>query len=83
MDDVHIEWGAAIAEVFSARDSELAGWSSRTISGDGLVLDVERPDGSGDLGAGGTLTVVVRSAGPMLSVAACRWTLEGVDVGGC
>ena len=84
VDDIHIEWSAGIAEVFVARDSALAGWSNRSISGGGLVLDMDRPDASGDLGAGGTLTVVVRTASSMLPAATtCRWTLEGVDVGGC
>jgi len=84
VDDIHIVWSAAIAEVFVARDSALAGWSNRMISGGGMVLDIDRPDGSGDLAAGGTLTVVVRTASSMLPVATtCRWTLEGVDVGGC
>ncbi len=83
VDDIHLEWSAPIAEVFVARDSELAGWSSRVISGGGTVLDMERPDGSGDLAAGGTLTVVVRTASMMGAVTLCRWTQEGVDVGAC
>ncbi|HEU4760226.1 MAG TPA: hypothetical protein VFT91_09635, partial [Dehalococcoidia bacterium] len=79
-----IVWSQPIAEVYVARDSALAGWSNRSISGGGTVLDIDRPDGSGDLAAGGTLTVVLRTASPMLPAASvCRWTLEGVDVGGC
>jgi len=81
VDDIHIQWSTAIGEVFSARDSELAGWSSRTISGGGLVLDIDRPDGSGDLAAGGQVTVVVRGSNPAIS--SCRWTLDGVDKGAC
>ena len=84
VDDIHIEWGAAVTAVFSARDSALAGWSSRTLSGGGLVLDMDRPDSLGDLAAGGTLTVVVQ--GPKaasLPIASCRWTLDGVDQGTC
>jgi len=83
VDDIHLEWSAPIAEVFVARDSEPAGWSSRVISGGGTVLDIERPDGLGDLAADGTLTVVVRTASMMGSVTSCRWTLEGVDRGTC
>ncbi len=81
VDDIHIVWSTAIAEVFVARDSQLAGWPSRVISGGGTVLDMERPDGSGDLAAGGTLRMVVRGTNPV--VASCQWTLEGVDVGAC
>ncbi len=81
VDDIHIQWSAAIAEVFSARDSSLAGWSSRTLSGGGTVLDMDRPDGAGDLASGGALTVVVRGAS--LVISSCQWTLEGVDKGAC
>ena len=81
VDDIHIDWNTAIAAVFVARDSQLIGWSNRVISGGGMVLDIDRPDGSGDLMAGGQLTVVVRAANPVVSV--CRWTLEGVDEGPC
>ncbi|HEU4760491.1 MAG TPA: hypothetical protein VFT91_10995 [Dehalococcoidia bacterium] len=84
VDDIHIVWSQPIGEVYVARDSALAGWSNRTISGGGMVLDMDRPDSSGDLSAGGTLTVVLRTASPMLPAASvCRWTLEGVDVGAC
>ncbi len=82
VDGIHIEWSAPIAEVLVAADSEM-GWPSRTLSGGGVVLDVERPDGSGDLAAGGTLTVVVRTASMMGAVTSCRWTLEGADRGAC
>jgi hypothetical protein len=70
--------------VFSARDSQLAGWSGRTLSGAGLVLDMDRLDGLGDLAADGMLTVVVQAAKlPALVAATCRWTLEGADQGAC
>ena len=81
VDDIHIEWSAPIAAVFSARDSQLAGWSERVLSGDGLTLDMARPDGQGDLANGGQLTVVVRGANPVIS--SCRWTLDGIDKGPC
>ncbi len=81
VDDIHIVWNAPIAEMFSARDSELAAWSNRTLSGDGLTLEIDRPDGAGDLASGGQLTVVVRGANPVIS--SCRWTLDGVDKGAC
>ena len=84
VDDIHIQWGAAVSALFSARDSGLAGWSNRTLSGDGLVLDMDRPDGLGDLAADGTLTVVAQ--GPKaasLPIASCRWTLDGADRGAC
>jgi hypothetical protein len=81
VDDIHIEWSTPVKEVFVARDSELAGWSSRTLSGGGLVLDMDRPDGAGDLSAGGQLMVVVR--GGAGAVTSCRWTFEGSDAGPC
>jgi hypothetical protein len=83
VDDIHIEWSGAIAEVFSGLDSGLVGWSDRTLSGDGLTLDMDRPDGQGDLANGGQLAVVVQ--GPMAGVTAssCQWTLGGVDQGAC
>ena len=81
VDDIHIDWNSAIAAVFVARDSQLVGWPNRVISGGGLALDIDRPDGSGDLMAGGQLTVVVRAGSP--SVATCRWTLDGADQGPC
>ncbi|HEU4759622.1 MAG TPA: thrombospondin type 3 repeat-containing protein [Dehalococcoidia bacterium] len=84
VDDIHIVWSAAIAEVYVARDSALAGWSNRAISGGGMVLDMDRPDGSGDLGAGGTLTVVIRTASSTLPLATtCQWTLDGANKGAC
>ena len=81
VDDIHIVWSAAIAEVFSARDSNLKGWSNRTISGGGLTLDMDRPDVLGDLASGGQLTVVVRGSSPVVS--SCQWTLDGFDKGPC
>jgi hypothetical protein len=69
--------------VFSALDSELEGWSNRTLSGDGLTLDMDRPDGQGDLANGGQLTVVVQGPAAGVAVSACQWTLDGVDVGAC
>ncbi len=79
VDDIHIEWSAAIAEVFSALDSDLGSWSDRTLSGDGLTLDVARPVGV--LADGGQLTIVVRGSNPTIS--SCQWTLDGVDQGAC
>ena len=82
VDDIHIEWSAPIREVFSARSSDLAGWSDRTLSGDGLTLAVARS--SGDLAGGGQLTIVVRAPDvPGPTVSSCRWMLGGVDQGAC
>jgi len=81
VDDIHIQWSSAIAEVFSARDSDLKPWSNRTISGGGLTLDMDRPDVLGDLASGGQLTVVVRGSSPTLPP--CQWTLDGIDKGAC
>jgi len=81
VDDVHIQWVSPIAQVFSARDSQLQGWSGRALSGDGLTLDMDRPDPLGDLPPGGLLTVVVRGSSPGFS--SCEWTLDGVNQGGC
>jgi hypothetical protein len=83
VDDIHIEWSAAVTAVFSALDSDLEGWPNRTLSGGGLTLDMDRPDGQGDLAAGGTLTVVVEGPSAGATPSACRWTLDGVDQGGC
>ncbi|HEU4759062.1 MAG TPA: hypothetical protein VFT91_03675 [Dehalococcoidia bacterium] len=81
VDDIHITWMSPVAQVFSALDSDLQGWSNRTLSGDGLTLDMDRPDPQGDLPAAGQLTVVVRGTSP--SVSTCQWTLEGVNKGAC
>lgn len=82
VDGIHIEWSAPIMAVFSALDSGLEGWSDRTLSGDGLTLDLARP--VGDLpGGGGTLTVVVQAPLGGVAVATCQWTLDGVDRGTC
>ncbi len=81
VDDSHVQWSSSIAQVFSARDSDLRGWSNRTLSGGGLSLDMDRPDPQGNLGAGRQLTVIVR--GPSPAVSTCRWTLDGVDKGAC
>lgn len=83
VDDVHIEWTQPLNAVFTARDSSPIGWSDRTLSGDGLALDLSRPDGQGDLAAGGQLTVVVQGPKAGTAVTACRWTLDGADVGPC
>jgi len=86
VDDIHIEWsmGAAIKRVFAAGDSDMAGWTNRVISGGGLILETERPDGLGDLANGGQLTIVVWVASLMTpSVSTCQWTLDGVDQGVC
>jgi len=81
VDDIHIQWMSAIAEVFSARDSDRKGWSNRTISGGGLTLDMDRPDAQGDLASGGQLRTVVRGTSPIVS--SCQWTLDGVNKGTC
>jgi hypothetical protein len=81
VDDIHIEWGAPVAAVFSALDSDLEGWSDRTLSGDGLTLDIARP--VGDLTDGGQLTIVVQGPKSGVAVSACQWTLDGVDQGAC
>jgi plastocyanin len=81
VDDIHIEWSGAIAEVLSALDSDLEGWPNRTIGGGGLTLDIDRPDGQGDLANGGQLTIVVRGTNPVIS--SCQWTLDGVNKGAC
>ncbi len=67
VDDIHIVWSSAIAQVYSALDSDLQGWPNRTLSGGNLVLDMDRPDPQGDLPNGGQLTVVVRGTNPVLS----------------
>ena len=42
----------------------------------GTVLDMDRPDATGDLASGGQLTVVVRTASPMApAVSSCRCSL--------
>ena len=78
VDGIHIEWATSIASVFTARDSGLASWSDRTLSGDGLILDLRRLSG---VLSGGQLTVVVRGGSPLVST--CRWTLAGADQGPC
>ncbi len=83
VDDIHIQWMAPIAQVFGALDSDLQGWSNRTLSGDGLTLDMDRPDPNGDLPAGGQLTIVVRATIPVPAVSSCQWTLDGVNKGAC
>lgn len=81
VDDIHIEWGGVVEEVFLSRDSDFVGWSERTLSGDGLTLDLARPDVLGDLGPGGVLTIVVRGA--PVTPTSCQWTLDDIDQGAC
>ena len=84
VDDIHIQWSAAVAAVFVARDSQLQGWSNRALSGDGLTLDMDRPDPQGDLPASAQLTVVVQSASMSIpSPSSCQWTLDGANQGAC
>ena len=83
-DGIHIELSTPISGVFSALDSDLAGWSNWTIGGDGLTLDMDRPDGGGDLANGGQLTIVVQTASLMSpAVSPCQWMLDGADKGAC
>jgi hypothetical protein len=81
VDDIHIVWSTPITQAFSALDSNLAGWSERTLSGDGLTLDIARPDPQGDLANGGQLIIVVAGSNPVTST--CQWTLDGVNKGAC
>ncbi len=83
VDDIHIQRSGPIAEVFSARDSDLRGWSNRTISGGGLTLDIHRPDAQGDSANGGQLTIIVRAVIPVPAVSSCQWTLDGANKGAC
>jgi hypothetical protein len=79
VDGVHIEWGTALRSVVSAADSEAAAWSDRTLSGDGLSLDLGRPVGA--LAQAGQLRLAVVGGNPVVS--SCRWLLGGLDVGAC
>jgi lysophospholipase L1-like esterase len=82
VDDITITFSAAIVQANSALDSDLEGWGTGSLSAGNTVLDLDRPDGQGDLANGGTLTVVV--IGPSaLTVSSCQWTLDGVGQGVC
>lgn len=84
VDGVVIEWSSPVHAVFSASDSDAAGWSERALSGGGLVVDLARPHAEGDLANGGQLdTVLWRSLGEASQPLNCTWTLAGVDVGQC
>ncbi len=83
VDDIHIVWTGPIGEIYSAVDSGLAGWVARTLSPDGLTLDIDRADAQGDLANGGQLTIIVRALIPVPAISSCRWTLDGVDEGPC
>jgi hypothetical protein len=84
VDSVHIELDSAVSSLLAARDSGLAGWSERSLSGGGLVIDIARPDSLGDLASSGTLAIVLHTvsmASP--GVTSCQWALEGIDSGPC
>jgi len=84
VDSVHIELDSAVSGLLAARDSGLAGWSERSLSGGGLVIDIARPDSLGDLASSGTLAIVLHTvsmASP--GVTSCQWALEGIDSGPC
>ncbi|MEX0800923.1 MAG: YncE family protein [Dehalococcoidia bacterium] len=83
VDEVHIEWSDPVRSVFWAQDSQFVSWSNQAFSAGGTVLDIDRPDGMGDLANGGTLTLVVQTPLMMPTIMSCELRLDGAFQGMC
>ncbi len=81
-DGIELEFNTGVSRVFSAVDSDGVSWPARTLSGDGLRLNIGTA--TDVLANGGRLTVVVQApVAPRPSAVSCRWLLAGVDAGSC